>query len=79
MVGTAASLALGTWLLNEYGFFTAIFSLSLTVVLIMLVPLLLRERPGERLLRGRPVRFLLTLPNYNWAASRKSLPRCSGR
>jgi PAT family beta-lactamase induction signal transducer AmpG len=50
IVGTAASLALGTWLLNEYGFFPAIFSLSLTVVLIMLVPLLLRERPGERLL-----------------------------
>lgn len=50
MVGTAASLASGTWLLNEYGFFTAIFSLSLTVVLIMFVPLLLRERPSERLL-----------------------------
>jgi len=50
MVGTAASLACGTWLLNQYGFFTAIFSLSLTVVLIMLVPLFLRERPGERLL-----------------------------
>jgi PAT family beta-lactamase induction signal transducer AmpG len=50
IVGTAASLALGTWLLNQYGFFTAIFSLSLTVVLIMLIPLLLRERPGERLL-----------------------------
>jgi len=49
-IGTAASLAVGTWLLNQYGFFTAIFSLSLTVVLIMLVPLLLRERPGERLL-----------------------------
>jgi MFS transporter, PAT family, beta-lactamase induction signal transducer AmpG len=49
MVGTAASLALGTWLLNQYGFFAAVFSLSLTVVAIMLVPLLLRERPGERL------------------------------
>jgi PAT family beta-lactamase induction signal transducer AmpG len=41
---------LGTWLLNGYGFFTAVFSLSLAVVLIMFVPLLLRERPGERLL-----------------------------
>ena len=50
IIGTAASLALGTWLLNKYGFFTAIFSLSLTVVLIMLVPLLFRERPGEKLL-----------------------------
>jgi len=50
IVGTAASLALGTWLLNGDGFFTAVFSLSLAVVLIMFVPLLLRERPGERLL-----------------------------
>ena len=50
MVGTAASLALGTWLLNQYGFFAAVFSLSLTVVAIMFIPLLLRERPGERLL-----------------------------
>jgi MFS transporter, PAT family, beta-lactamase induction signal transducer AmpG len=50
MVGTAASLALGTWLLNHYGFFAAVFSLSLTVLAIMLIPLLLRERPGERLL-----------------------------
>ena len=50
IVGTAASLALGTWLLNGYGFFAAVFSLSLAVVLIMFVPLLLRERPGERLL-----------------------------
>lgn len=50
MVGTAASLAAGTWLLNNYGFRTAMFSLSLTVVMIMFVPLLLRERPGERLL-----------------------------
>lgn len=50
MIGTSVSLALGTWLLNKYGFFTAVFSLSLTVVLIMLVPLLFRERPGEKLL-----------------------------
>ena len=50
IVGTAASLALGTWLLNRYGFFAATFCLSLAVVLIMFVPLLLRERPGERLL-----------------------------
>ena len=50
MIGTAASLAAGTWLLNAHGFFTAVFCLSLTVLLIMLVPLLVRERPGERFL-----------------------------
>jgi len=50
IIGTAASLAIGTWLINHYGFFIATFSLSLTVGLIMLVPLFLRERPGEKLL-----------------------------
>src|SRR5215203_4399493 len=50
IIGTAVSLAAGTWLLNNYGFFIAILSLSLAVFLIMLVPLLLRERPGEKLL-----------------------------
>ena len=50
IIGTAASLAISTWLINHYGFFVAVFSLSLTIGLIMLVPLLLRERPGERVL-----------------------------
>ena len=50
VAGMAGSLAICTWLLNQYGFFTAIFSLSLIVIFIMLVPLLLRERPDEKLL-----------------------------
>jgi PAT family beta-lactamase induction signal transducer AmpG len=49
-IGTSASLALGSWLLNHYGFSFAIGTLSIGVCLIMLVPLLLRERPGEKLL-----------------------------
>ena len=50
VVGRAASLALSTWLLNHYGFFTTLFSLSFVVLLISLVPLLLREQPDEKLL-----------------------------
>ena len=50
IIGTSASLALGSLLLNKYGYTTAILSLSVGVGLIMLVPLLLRERTGERLL-----------------------------
>src|SRR5688572_4169769 len=50
IVGTSASLALGSWLLYKYNFATAILSLSLMVGLIMLVPLFLKERPGEKLL-----------------------------
>jgi PAT family beta-lactamase induction signal transducer AmpG len=54
IIGGAASLALGTWLLNNYGFSIAIVSLSMAVFLIMLVPLLLRERPGEKILPWTP-------------------------
>lgn len=50
IMGTAASLAIGTWLLNHYGFPAALLSLSVAVLLIMLIPLLFRERPGEKLL-----------------------------
>jgi len=50
IAGTSASLALGTWLLHKYSFTAAILMLAVFVCLIMLVPLLLRERPGEKLL-----------------------------
>jgi MFS transporter, PAT family, beta-lactamase induction signal transducer AmpG len=50
IIGTAASLALGSWLLHQYNFSIAIGTLSIVVCLIMLVPLCLRERPGEKLL-----------------------------
>ena len=49
-VGTSLSLVAGTWIINRYGFQQAILTLSVAVCLIMLVPLLLRERPGEKLL-----------------------------
>jgi PAT family beta-lactamase induction signal transducer AmpG len=50
IIGTSASLALGSWMLNKHGFSFAILMLSVVVCLIMLVPLILRERPGEKLL-----------------------------
>jgi PAT family beta-lactamase induction signal transducer AmpG len=50
IMGTSASLAIGSWLLYRYNFPTAILSLLVLIALIMLVPLFLRERPGERLL-----------------------------
>jgi PAT family beta-lactamase induction signal transducer AmpG len=49
-VGTAASLAVGSWLINQYGFTVAILATSTIIGLILLAPLLLRERPGEKLL-----------------------------
>ena len=50
IMGTAASLALGSWLMNRYDFSTAILMLSVVVCLIMIVPASLRERPGEKLM-----------------------------
>ena len=54
IIGISASLALGSWLLNQYGYRVSILMLSVAVCLIMFVPLLLRERPGERLLPWSP-------------------------
>jgi MFS transporter, PAT family, beta-lactamase induction signal transducer AmpG len=50
IIGTSASLAIGSWLLNKYNFTNAILTLSVAVALIMMAPLLLRERAGEKLL-----------------------------
>jgi MFS transporter, PAT family, beta-lactamase induction signal transducer AmpG len=50
IIGTSASLALGSWLMHKYNFSTAILTLSIAVGLIMLVPLCLRERAGEKIL-----------------------------
>ena len=47
-LGTMSSLAAGTWLINNVGFPYAVGALSITVFAIMLLPLLLRERPGEK-------------------------------
>jgi len=49
-IGTALSLIVGTTLINFIGFSTAVASLSLAVILIMLVPICFRERPGEKLM-----------------------------
>lgn len=50
IIGTSFSLATGSWLLNQYNFTIAILMLSVLVGLIMIVPICLRERPGEKLL-----------------------------
>ncbi len=49
-IGISIALFAGTWLINEKGFSFAISLMSVSVLLIMFVPLLLRERHGEKLL-----------------------------
>lgn len=76
IIGTSASLAIGTWLLNKHGFTASILMLSIFVCLIMLVPLCLRERPGEKLLpwsQGQASKLTQKMQVTSWSAIGKSL------
>jgi PAT family beta-lactamase induction signal transducer AmpG len=48
-VGTSASFFFGSWLTNNYGFSDAVLLMSIPVLLIIFIPLLTRERKGEKL------------------------------
>jgi len=74
-VGTSISLAAGSWLINQYGFSNAVLWMSVPICFIMLVPLLLRERQGEKLLpwsagTTSPESALLRI--YSWGKLFKS-------
>ncbi len=76
IMGTSASLALGSWLLHKYGFSSAILMLSVVVCLIMLVPLCLRERTGEKLTpwsEGAASPETKKMQVSNWSSIFKSL------
>jgi PAT family beta-lactamase induction signal transducer AmpG len=78
IVGTASSLAIGSWLLNQYGYSSAISMLSVGVGLIMLVPLCLRERSGEKVLpwtHGSASEENKKMQLTNWRVIFKSLYR----
>lgn len=49
IIGMSLSLALGSWLLNKYNFTIAILMMAVAIGIIMLVPLFLRERQGEKI------------------------------
>ena len=53
-VGISLSSAGGAWLLNNMGLSAAALVMAVCVGLIALIPLMLRERPGERLLPWSP-------------------------
>ena len=53
-LGVSCSLAAGSWMLNQIGFSTALLVLAIAVSIIVLVPLLTRERPGEKFLPLMP-------------------------
>lgn len=47
-IGNSLSLFAGSWLINHYGFSSAVLTMSVFVVGILFVPLLVRERKGEK-------------------------------
>ena len=49
MIGSSLALAIGSWLLNTYNFTVAMVVLSGLIGLVTLVPVLLREQPGEKI------------------------------
>lgn len=50
MLGSSLSLVVGTWILNNYSFKAAFLCICILVCIITLIPLLLREREGEKIL-----------------------------
>lgn len=76
IIGTSASLAIGSWLISAYGFTTSILMLAVAVSVIMLAPLLLRERAGEKLLpwtSGKASAETQKMQLDNWSIIFKSL------
>lgn len=70
VLGTAAALSASTWLINNVGFDAAVAALSVMILVIMLFPLLLRERRGERLLPwsvGGPSPEALAMKVERWS------------
>jgi PAT family beta-lactamase induction signal transducer AmpG len=75
-LGISASVAAGSWIMSHYGYFYAIVSFSLIISIIILVPLLLRERPGEKLLpwtNGEASKLAEKIQLHSWKGIFKSL------
>jgi PAT family beta-lactamase induction signal transducer AmpG len=75
-LGISASVAAGSWIMSNYGYFYAIISFSLVVSLIIIIPLLLRERPGEKLLpwtKGEASKTAAKIQLHSWKSIFKSL------
>ena len=75
-LGISASVAAGSYIINAYGFFYAITALSVIVLLIMIVPVFLRERRGEKIMpwtKGETSEISSKLQLHSWKAILKSL------
>lgn len=49
-IGMSVSIALGSWILTQYNFTTAMLTMAAIISIIFLIPLFLKERSGEKLI-----------------------------
>ena len=76
MIGSSLSLVLCSWILNKYGFQASMLTLFLLVAFITLVPIILREQRGEKILpftEGKASETSQKLQISNWAVILKAL------
>ena len=75
-IGMSLSLAVCTWIINNYGFSSTLISLSLAVMCIIFIPILFRENLGEKILpwtNGTVSKISLEKQISNWKTIFKSL------
>lgn len=76
IIGQSLALLGGTSLINTIGFSNAITFMSFIVLLLIMVPLFIRERPGEKLFpwtSGKPNESAVQAQSTNWKDLLKSL------
>lgn len=77
-IGISASVAIGVSIINAYSFFHAIALFSIFVFLIMFIPLLFKERAGEKKLpwsKGKISAASANIQVHSWKGLFKSLIR----
>ena len=77
-IGIAAGTVGGAWMINAYGLGVALLAHAIVIALIMMIPLLARERPGERILPwtdGDPSAVARQLQLDGWGDIGRSLFR----
>ncbi len=70
VIGMGATLTVGTWAINTFGFTSAVVGLTATMLLVLILPSMLRERQGERLFpwsHGEASPETLDLKAETWA------------
>jgi PAT family beta-lactamase induction signal transducer AmpG len=76
LIGQSLSLVIGTSLINVVGFNNAISSMALIVIILILVPIYIRERPGEKLMpwtKGKPSEDSKKAQSRDWGELLRNL------